>query len=319
MGETVAPAYAGYPRSVNWPCSNFDRQKMNTIPPAPNRDSEASVAEENKLDARELFKKEKRRLVAAVKIATTVSKAAANRAPAPNIVMASYVFTRMCICADTLLYVLQRDIGNSKELTLDHYSIGVLARNIIESTLMFHYLSEDGVSEEDWQVRRGILTLHDVTLRVRLFKGLSSDKEYQLAKTTMEEMRRLLQTLPAFKAIDVERQKKLLSGQEMYVKGMRSILKLLAFDDDYFDGMYAYLSSQVHISPSSFFWTEKRLSFNKPASYQYYFASYAVAHAREFFLRSAIRLTESDDAVRQKIDQATFDSMSELAAIPFGD
>jgi hypothetical protein len=63
--------------------------------------------------------------------------------------MASYVFTRMCVAADTLLSILQRDIGNSKELTLDHYSIGVLARNIIESALMFHYLLEDGVSKED--------------------------------------------------------------------------------------------------------------------------------------------------------------------------
>ncbi len=86
-----------------------------------------------------------------------------------------------------------------------------------------------------------------------------------------------------------------------------------------FDGMYAYLSAQVHIAPSSFYWTHKRLNFGKPASYQYYFASYAVAHARMLFLRSAIRLAESDDAVRQKIDQATYDSMSELAAIPFGE
>lgn len=85
------------------------------------------VAEESKLDPREVFKKEKRRFVSAVKIAISVSKAAAGREPGGNIVMASYVFTRMCVAADTLLYVLQRDIGKSKELTLDHYSIGVLA------------------------------------------------------------------------------------------------------------------------------------------------------------------------------------------------
>jgi hypothetical protein len=83
--------------------------------------------------------------------------------------------------------------------------------------------------------------------------------------------------------------------------------------------MYAYLSSQVHISPSSFYWTPKRVSFGKPAGYQYYFASYAVAHARLFLLQSAIRLSESDDAVRQKVEPATFDTLKELAAIPFGE
>ena len=92
------------------------------------------------------FKKEKKRFGDAVKIAIAVSKAAVGRKPEGNIVMASFVFTRMCIAADTLLYVLRRDIGNSKEQTLDHYSIGILSRNIIELALMFHYLSEDGVS-----------------------------------------------------------------------------------------------------------------------------------------------------------------------------
>ena len=277
------------------------------------------MTEESKLDPREVFKKEKKRFVAAVKIAIAVSKAAAGRKPDGNIVMASYVFTRMCVAADTLLYVLQRDIGNSKEQTLDHYSIGVLARNIIESALMFHYLSEDGVSKEEWELRIAIFNLHDSTLKVRFWKGLESDEQYNGWKTTMEEVRESLKGHPAFKALDEERQKKLLSGQELYVRGFRSTLKLVELDEGYFDGMYAYLSSQVHISPSSFYWTEKRVSFGKPAGYQYYFASYAIAHARQLFLRSAVQLAESDDAVRQKIDSAMFETMNELAGIPFGE
>jgi hypothetical protein len=277
------------------------------------------VAEQSKLDPREVFKKEKKRFGDAVKIAIAVSKAAAGREPDGNIVMASYVFTRMCIAADTLLYVLRRDIGNSKEQTLDHYSIGVLARNIIESALMFHYLSEDGVSKEEWELRIAIFNLHDSTLKVRLWKGLDSDEQHKGWKATMEEIRESLRGHSAFKALDEDRQKSLLSGQQLYIKGMRSTLKLVGLEDTYFDGMYAYLSSQVHISPSSFYWTEKRVSFGKPAGYQYYFASYAVAHARMFFLRSAIRLAEWDDSVRQKIDQATYESMTELAAMPLGE
>ncbi len=277
------------------------------------------MAEESKLDPREVFKKEKKRFVAAVKIAIAVSKAAAGRKLGGDIVMASFVFTRMCVAADTLLYVLQRDIGNSKEQTLDHYSVGVRARNIIETALMFHYLSEGGVSDENWELRRAILNLHDATLKVRLFKGLGGEDQYKKCKTEMQEIRKSLQEHPAFKAIDADRQKKLLSGQELYVGGFRSTLKLVEFDEGYFDGMYAYLSSQVHISPSSFYWTAKRLSFGKPARYQYYFASYAVAHARLFLLQSAIRLAQSDDAVRQKIDSAMFETMNELAGILFGE
>jgi hypothetical protein len=277
------------------------------------------VTDEDKINAHEAFKKEEKRFGEAVKIAIAVSKAAAGREPAGNVVMASYVFTRMCVAADTLLYVLRREIGNSKEQTLDHYSIGVLARNIIEATLMFHYLSEDGVSDEEWELRQAVFNLHDSTLKVRFYKGLGSDEQYKGWKTTMEEVRQLLQEHSAFKVIDADRQKRLLSGQEIYLKGMRSTLKLVDLDEAYFDGMYAYLSSQVHIAPSSFYWTQKRLSFGKLAGYQYYFASYAVAHARMFLLQSAIRLADSDEAVRKRVDQATYESMTQLAALPFGD
>ena len=239
--------------------------------------------------------------------------------PKPNIVMASYVFTRMCVTADTLLHLLQRDVEKSEDLTLDHYSIGVMARNIIETALMFHYLSEDGVSDQDWELRRGVLNLHDAILKLRLLKSIGAEDQYQAFKEEMEKLRAKMKEKAAFKAIDAERQQKLLSGHELYVRGLRSTLKLLGFEDAYFDGMYAYLSSQVHISPSSFYFTEKRLSFDQPTGYQHYFATYAIAHARKFLLRSARSLADSDDVVRQKIDPAMYESMSELARIQFGD
>jgi uncharacterized protein DUF5677 len=275
--------------------------------------TERTVAEETTPDeterfenAREAFKKEKKRFVEAVKYAIAVSKTAGGRAPDQNIVLASYVFTRMCIAADTLLHLLQRDIGNSKEQTLDHYTIGVLARNIIESALMFHYLSEDDVSKEEWELRTLIFNLHDSTLKVRFWKGLGSDEQYKGWKGTRDEVLESMKEHPTFKALDEDRQKLLLTGQQLYIKGFRSTLKLVDLDETYFDGMYAYLSSQVHISPSSLYWTERRVSFGKPGGYQYYFASYAVAHARQFFLRSAVRLAESDINVLQKSNPQRF-------------
>lgn len=43
------------------------------------------------------------------------------------------------------------------------------------------------------------------------------------------------------------------------------------------------------------------------------------AHVRRLSLQSAIRLAESDDVVRQKIEPAMFDELKELAAIHFGE
>ena len=233
--------------------------------------------------------------------------------------MASFVFTRMCIAADTLLYVIRREIGNSKDQTLDHYSIGVIARNIIESALMFHYLSQQGMSEEDWRLRIVVLNLHDATLKVRLWKGIQ-DEQYKNWKTQMDELRESLKAHPTFQTADPDQQKRLLSGQQLYVGGFRSTLKLVELpelDEEYFDGMYAYLSSQVHIGPTSFYWTHQRLNFGRPASYQFYFAAYALAHARLYFLRSAIRLAESDEAIRQKIERGMFDETEGIGGNSF--
>lgn len=110
-----------------------------------------------------------------------------------------------------------------------------------------------------------------------------------------------------------------MTGQELYLGGMRSTLKLVGFESDYFDGMYAYLSMQVHISPSSFYETDKRINFGPPARYQYYFAAYSLAHARMFLLRSAISLAVSDVVVTDKLDATRLQSMRDLSEVPFGE
>ncbi len=266
-----------------------------------------------------LFEREKKRFGDAVNLAITVSKHAAGRMPKKPIVMASYVFTRMCVAADTLLHLLGRDIAALKDVTLDHYSMGIIARNIVEAALMFHYLSEDGVSDEEWQLRGAILDLHDVVMKVRLSKSIGAVDSYKKFKETMTKSREMLKANEVFKVIDPERQQKLLAGHKLYLNGIRSTLKLVGFDYGYFDGVYAYLPSQVHVAPTSFYATDKPLSFGEPASYQYYFAAHSVAHARVFLLRAAIRLADSDLTVRQKIYDATYQSMQKLADIPFGD
>jgi Family of unknown function (DUF5677) len=156
--------------------------------------------------------------------------------------MASYVFTRVCVSADSLRYLLERDIGKSKDLTLDHYSTSVLARNIVEASLMFNYLVEDGVSDEEWALRGKVLDLHDVTLKLRLFKSIGAKKQYENFKEEMTRLRDEISRLPAFKVIDGTRQEKILTGHELYIGGLRSTLKLVGFESYYFDGMYAYLS-----------------------------------------------------------------------------
>jgi len=184
---------------------------------------------------------------------------------------------------------------------------------------MFHYLMEEGISDDEWSLRGKILYLHDVTLKLRLFKSISAAEQYDKFKQAVAELREEINNSPVYKTLEASRQERLLTGQELYIGGLRSTLKLAKVDAGYFDGMYAYLSTQVHISPTSFFDMDKRISFPNPAGYQFYFAAYALAHARMLLLRSSLTLAESASELLAKIDIGNLQSMKELAHVPFGE
>jgi len=77
-------------------------------------------------------------------------------APQPH-VFGSYVFTRICIGAETIEHLLERGLDRQTPFTLDHFSVSVLSRNIIEAGIMVCYLLEDNVSQQQWELRRKIL------------------------------------------------------------------------------------------------------------------------------------------------------------------
>jgi hypothetical protein len=268
------------------------------------------------MDHRPAFDLEKARYDTCVDFAITVSKLAAGQTENLPRLTASYVFTRACVCADTIRYVVRREIEKSKDITLDHYSISVMARNLIEASLMFHYLMEDGVSDEDWSLRGKVFYLHDATLKLRLFKSINSEKSYRAFKQEVNELREAIKQSTAFKKLDANRQEKVLSGQEIYVEGLRSTAKLAGLSAKYFDGMYARLSSEVHISPTSFFETNERLNFAEPADYQYSMVAYALAHARRLLMSAAVRLAESGPAIVAKIEAETLQLMKDLEMAP---
>ena len=78
------------------------------------------------------FEREKARFDNSTDFAISVSKLYAGREANIPVRMASYVFTRTCVGADSLRHLVQRDLEKSNDTTLDHYSISVLARNIVE-------------------------------------------------------------------------------------------------------------------------------------------------------------------------------------------
>jgi hypothetical protein len=80
---------------------------------------------------------------------------------------------------------------------LDHSSIAVLSRTIIDSSIMYWYLTEE-VSEEEWAFRFKVMQIHDIASRVRLFKGLISE-EADGQRAILRALRDELKEMPLFK------------------------------------------------------------------------------------------------------------------------
>ena len=172
------------------------------------------------------------------------------------------------------------------------------------------------MSDDEWSLRGKLFYLHDAALKLRLFKSINAAESYKAFKREVADLRETIRKSPAFAKLDAKHQEKILSGQELYLGGLRSTVKLAGLSAKYFDGMYARLSSEVHITPASFFETDKRLSFAAPADYQYSVAAFALAHARRLLMGATIRLAESDPIVTDKIEAKSLRSMKEMEMAP---
>ena len=132
----------------------------------------------------------------------------------------------------------------------DHHAIMGLSRMIMEASTMVAYLL-DAVEPEEWAFRHNILKLHDTTTRIKLL-GAFNQKADDL-RAGRKELKAELATIPMFKAQAEERQRRLASGEEMFVIGMRAVaVRIMGWNEAQFNGVYAYLSAHTHSAPVSF-------------------------------------------------------------------
>ncbi len=157
---------------------------------------------------------------------------------------ASMVFAKCCAHA--------RSIGAiaAQSSMFDHHAIMSLARMIVEASTMISYLLEP-VSSEEWMLRETLLRLHDTAARIKLLR--SYEHPVDDLREGREQLKKEIASNPEFDKLSDDRKKRLLSGEEMFVVGMRSVAtKSMGWDEDQFSGVYAYLSAHTHSAPVSF-------------------------------------------------------------------
>jgi hypothetical protein len=146
------------------------------------------------------------------------------------------------------------------------------------------------VSDEEWDFRLQVMKVHDAASRVRLFKRLIAD-EAQNQRATLEVLRDELAMMPLFRQRPKQQQVRLHAGELIYANGMRSVVKSMNFDEEYFDSVYNYLSAYVHSSPLSYFRDGDYQDF-KEVFWRRSFAGYALHHAWVMMVRVGVKEME---------------------------
>jgi len=193
---------------------------------------------------------------------------------------ALFLFMKLIAHDMSMLAIVDHYRKSSKgSALLDHFSIASLARTIVDASLMTMYISHPSLTRDEWNLRRYVLYLHDLTNRKRILMGSKKNDEaffrsYPGQKAArIEKIRRFSKSLRLDDAATTE----LTKGQKVFVDGARGAAREAGWDINEFDYVQSYLSAFVHSYPISFMRAdEHQISFSDPSDFQINFCEFAV-------------------------------------------
>lgn len=186
--------------------------------------------------------------------------------------LASMVHAKACAHGRSIGFVCRSNM-------FDHSAVLGLSRMIVECLSMYAYLVEP-VPEEIWTFRYAVLRLHDTVARIKLLRAWPSFADTTDLKAGRDALIREIRSHPSFAGFDGEQQKRLVSGETIFVGGMRKAAALVGWDADVFTALYGYFSSHLHAAPMSFFrMDDHRIDYFFPNEAQKQIASVGIATA----------------------------------------
>lgn len=199
-----------------------------------------------------------------------VSMVAAGHGTTEQGALASMVHAKMCAHAHSIAAIC-------KSAMFDHSAIMSLARMLMEGMTMYHYLSEE-ITSDELDLRYLILLLHDTSSRIMLMRTRQEKYEYNDLIDGRAELVAKIEANPFYQSKSVDKKKKLLTGEVIFIDGMRAAaLRAGNWNEKVFSGFYSYLSAHAHSAPMSFIRSHKfKIDYLAPSDYQYGTASFAI-------------------------------------------
>ncbi|CAN5266721.1 hypothetical protein BH10PSE9_BH10PSE9_19580 [soil metagenome] len=244
-------------------------------------------------DSSSYFDEQRQSFVSAKLRLATISNGIGRQIATPRFGWASWIYARMGLAAQSVIMLLEQYVDDKAHSTLDHVTVGGVCRAILEAQVFVSYLTEAKISEEEWQLRKWTLDIHDCNSRLRLFRALDVKDQVEGFKQQLEELQVRMKSHPLFSYLPKETQTAILVGNRIYVRGMRAALEDAGWNQDQWDGIYNYLSGSVHSSPISFYRSDDRGIDNLSiATYQLSFAGFALEQGHQALSWANTRMME---------------------------
>lgn len=256
------------------------------------------------------FSDEKVKFTGLLKQAHLISNAVGKRNADPLRVISSWLYMRICVTGKTIAEILEpqeHDYGSSRYL--DHASIAILSRGLIENVAVLLYVGDANISEDEWECRRALIDIHDFTNRSAFLTKINADAVPESPEETLNLLRQRLEHNAFFQTLPIKRPKKLLEGQEMFVDGRHDAMLELGWGDDFTRGMYKYLSNQAHTRAMSFHRTAENELYKHDSAGSRVVAAFSLSFARRALGASALHVIELFPDIELKFNQVILSAL----------
>lgn len=169
----------------------------------------------------------------------------------------SNIFTRMCLHSQALISALPKTRWAKRDYECWEFSlIAPHVRALMEGYLLFFYLSEVPISEDEWYVKLNVMHLNDCTRRIRLHQNIRSTEDETGFREQQTELKERLKGSDFFNGLPSKLQKQLLKGNALMIPSRDELLEKLGLDIGEFNAFYDVVSNFTHILPISYYRSE---------------------------------------------------------------
>jgi hypothetical protein len=202
----------------------------------------------------------------------------------------TWLWLRACVTSASMIRLFEPHIaGNARYI--DHASLAALARAHIENVSACIYLSDQSVSDEEWDARKLIMRLNDLVNRRTFLRQLGQPVEDDW-NDIEAQFRDQLESNPVFKAVPPDKRGKLLNGSNMLLHGRHNTMLVFGWGDEMTAGVYKYLSSHAHTTAMAFLRTELNEVYEPHSNASKVTAGFAIEHARQTLGTGCLHMIE---------------------------